>query len=137
MWPSNHCPSCQITTEDTDHVLHCLELSHGDQLSTQIVKLEETLVSKKVPPLTIATMLDILFQTCYPLAAGIQPSSLLRSSQNTISAQKWELLSTHWKQQLGLFNQDPTKQHLTLHWVAILLQQLWNMAWDLWQYCNG
>jgi len=103
----------------------------------QIAKLEEILVSKQIPPPAAMMMLQVMFPTHQPLQAGVQPSQALLLAQAAIKDQKWGLPSVHWHQQLKVFNPDPTKQTRTLRWISILLQQLWNTAWDLWRYRNG
>jgi len=57
--------NAQSNIKDMHHLLHCSEESHWFYLSMQIEKLEQHLCLKKILPLVVTTMLDILFPPQY------------------------------------------------------------------------
>jgi len=128
MWMSDSCPSCNMVAEDTKHLLTCLDPGRIEYVLAQIPKIKQNLISKQIPLPAVALMLHVLFPQRYPLQVGLTPPKLLLGLQTTISEQKWGLPSLFWHQYLEIFNPDPTKQHRTRHWLATLLQQLWNTA---------
>ncbi len=126
MWISNQCPSCRLEIEDTNHIVSCPAPNQIEHLTTQLTKLEGTLISKHIPPLAAAMMLQVLFPQWYPQQAGIQPPDPLLRSQLAIAELKWGLPSIYWRQHLEIFNPDPMQWNRTLRWISTFLQQLWN-----------
>jgi len=68
--------------------------------------LEQKLCLKKMPPLAVAFILEILF---YPSASLTQHLQSLKDSQQVFNGHKWGVLSIHWQQHLSTYNPDPER----------------------------
>jgi len=137
MWDSNLCPICKDAPKDAWHFLSCPNPQQSAYLVEHILKIDEQLTAQHIPLPVAQMMMHAIFPDC-PAPAGLYrlPPALL-SHQLKLNTQKWGLLSIQWHSQLEPFTLDPTQMHHTLHWLSSFLQQLWNTAWDLWQYQNG
>jgi len=78
----------KMDIEDMGHIITCPDISQCKHFSTQIAKLEPTLISKKFPPLVVTTILELLFSTQYQLTVITLMPPLLLCLQQSISKSK-------------------------------------------------
>jgi len=137
LWAHDCCPSGLSETKDTNHLFKCQKPGQQDYLIQQLQQLEQNLIVQKIPPLVVTVMMEVFFPFWQQSHANIPVPTVLSQMQTMLNNQKWGLPSCHWQSYLEQFNVDSPRGFITHRWLTTFIAQLWNTAWDLWQYHNG
>jgi len=140
-WATPNCPECQFPNETPSHVLHCPAPARVQLLFDRVAQLEQLLYACKLSSPAISIVLQVLFPQAYP--------AILREPEELIEIRHWHrlfnqfpnawgFLHNSWKVVMARYPKPNAPfKHSPRRWLAAILSQLWNIAWDLWGYRNG
>ena len=140
-WASDRCPRCLHANKTTMHVLQCQELS-AMQL---MVKLQANLWSKlqqfPTSNATIDLIDHILFSNLWNLPP--QEQELLKAQklmedqlQLPLSEFRKGRLVKIWNKRQEEYLQRTQSQRTATKWTQTLIQELWNIFFQMWLYRN-
>jgi len=133
------CPQCGATQEDKAHVLSC-----SDPLAMQVWKtshqhLKEWLKTQTTYQPISEAILHRLVQWCNPSTQPLNPRTAGWTDQDQIGWSRmldgWVAWS--WESQQGQMWLVSKLCKSSKWWTIELIKKLLNMAWDMWEHCNG
>ena len=142
---SAQCPRCAHPEEDTSHVLRCHGLRLDEIWHRSLKRLANRLRKARTDPELIAAIVTGLrawhthsLPTCH------SDNPLLQAAFRTQQSIGWEnctrgFLALEWRATQQRYQESLLHDQYfsTKRWVSTLIQSLWDVAWDQWDYRNS
>jgi hypothetical protein len=140
-WESPNCPRCG-QFEDAAHVWVCSGSNSGDIWEKSLRELNEWMSSVNTDPNIQSAILHYLQSWRNETTATIPLDSdivQLIKKQNTLGCQQFfeGWIPVCWEEAQQSYYSLIRSHHTGRRWIISLIKKLWNVAWDLWEHCNG
>ena len=143
-WQSPVCPRCGTHVETADHVLTCPHHEVKDCWRASLTRLERWMALRHTQPSMARAILAHLrgwmdgtsptpeFTSIPGLRMAIDDQAALGWSNAM-----WGMWSWRWAEVQHAYYQFLGKRNSGRRWLALLIQQVWNTAWDQWDHRNA
>ena len=143
-WRSPVCPRCSSAIETSAHVFTCPHPEVRSKWTTALATLDTWLQTKLTHPSIRTTILQSLHRWSHDLPV-LSPPTTVPFLQQAIDEQAqlgWDAAlfgfwSTAWTEAQDSYFRFLGKRNSGRRWLSLLIQQLWDTAWDLWEHRNG
>ena len=140
--PTDECPRCGVS-ENVEHVLQCRAKESDEIWSTSIKNLRMWMTKQK----TLPNLADVICDRLNAWRMGSQPTvqvSRFRGLRKVVKDQDecgWKAFLDGtpvlgWAEVQQAFYEWKGSRRLGQRWLSALIQKLWDVSWDQWQYRN-
>ena len=144
-WRTPVCPRCQQAVETAAHVCECPHVEARERWTTALARLDLWLQEHHTQPNVRRCILQALRRWLDPTVVAITPSVTTPSLAQALQEQEslgWSSMifgfwSTAWAEAQDNYFRFLGKRNSGRRWLALLIVQLWDTAWDLWEHRNG
>ena len=141
--PTDECPRCGVS-ENVEHVVRCRGKESDEIWLTAIKQLRIWMTQQK----TLPNLADVICDRLSAWRTGSQPTvqiSAFRGLRQVVSDQDecgWKAFLDGtpvlgWAEVQQSFYEWKGSRKLGQRWLLALIQKLWDVSWDQWQYRNS
>ena len=143
-WREPRCPRCGAAVETADHVLRCPHSEAKHRWHESLTRLDRWMALRHTQPSVARMILDHLrawvddsdYTPPFTSVPGLR-DALEEQSQLGWTSAVMGFWSLHWAAVQQQHYQFLGKRYSGRRWLASLIQQLWNTAWDQWEHRNA